>query len=146
MVCAFFGHKDTPQAVYPIIKENIEKLIVQEEVVRFMVGNQGAFDRMVLAVLRELKQFYPYIVFEVVLAYMPTKKQEYDYFSEAETLLPEGIESVPKRFAISWRNRWMVQQAQIDVCYVTHTWGGAAQFAEYARRQGKQIINLANAE
>lgn len=143
MTCVFFGHKDTPQSVYPLVKDSIKKLIEQDCITRFMVGNQGAFDRMVLTALRALKEEYPHIVFAVVLAYLPTKKQEDDYFSESETLYPEGIESVPKRYAISWRNRWMVKQSEIVICYVSHTCGGAAQFTEYARRQGKRIINLA---
>ena len=27
------------------------------------------------------------------------------------TLLPEGIENVPPRFAISWRNKWMLERS-----------------------------------
>lgn len=29
------------------------------------------------------------------------------------------------------------------VTYITHPWGGAAQFAQKALRQNKQVINLA---
>lgn len=60
----------------------------------------------------------------------------------SDTIFPEGIETVPKRFAISWRNRWMLKQADYVVTYVTHSWGGAAQFAEMAKRQHKKIVNV----
>ena len=142
MVCSFFGHKDAPQALYPEIKANIELLLPQRNVDSFMVGNQGGFDSMVLKAFRELRQVYPHICYNVVLAYMPTQKQEYELYDPSETILPEGIETVPKRFAISWRNKWMVREADIILCYITHSWGGAAQFVEYAKRQGKEIINL----
>jgi hypothetical protein len=38
----------------------------------------------------------------------------------------------------------MVRESQIVVCFITHSWGGAAQFVEYAEKQGKEIINLAS--
>ena len=142
MVCSFFGHKDAPQSLYPKIREGIEKLILQQNIESFMVGNQGSFDSMVLKALRELKQTYSHICYNVVLAYMPTQKQECELYDPSETFLPEGIETVPKRFAISWRNKWMVRESDLILCYITHSWGGAAQYVEYAKRQGKEVINL----
>lgn len=56
-----------------------------------------------------------------------------------ETVYPP-LESVPKRFAISRRNEWMVRESDIVVAYVTHSWGGAAKTLEYARRKKKQIF------
>ena len=142
MVCSFFGHKDAPYSLYPKIKEYTEKLILQHNIESFMVGNQGGFDSMVLKALRELKQTYSHICYNVVLAYMPTQKQECELYDPSETFLPEGIETVPKRFAISWRNKWMVRESDVILCYITHSWGGAAQYVEYAKRQGKEVINL----
>lgn len=142
MVCSFFGHKDAPQSLHPEIKAHIELLITQRNVDSFMVGNQGSFDSMVLKALRELKQAYPHICYNVVLAYVPAQKQEYELYAPSETFLPEGIETVPKRFAISWRNKWMARESDLLLCYITHSWGGASQFVEYAKRQGKEIINL----
>ncbi len=144
MVCSFFGHKDTPSFVYPILVDVIRKLITDRGVTHFMVGNQGAFDSMVLKVLREVKALYPQICYNVVLAYVPGKNDKYEFYTPYETVLPGGIEAVPKRFAISWRNKWMLRESQIVVCYITHTWGGAAQFVEYAKRKNREIINLFN--
>ena len=49
----------------------------------------------------------------------------------------------PKRFAISWRNRWMLDRSDHVIAYVTRSWGGAAQFAELAKKRGKQVHALA---
>ena len=38
----------------------------------------------------------------------------------------------------------MLQRADFVVTYVTHSWGGAAQFAEAAEKQGKAVYNLAS--
>ena len=57
-------------------------------------------------------------------------------------MLPEGIETVHPHFAISWRNKWMIKQSDYVVTYITHSWGGAAQFAEKANRKKKVLISL----
>ena len=36
----------------------------------------------------------------------------------------------------------MIEQADIVVTYVTHSFGGAAQFKEMAEKQGKTVIEL----
>ena len=139
MVCTFFGHKDTPKEIEPTLRSTLIDLIENKNVNIFYVGNHGNFDAMVRRQLEDLSNTYP-ITYNVVLAYLPAKKSEYDDYTN--TILPDGIETVPKRFAISWRNKWMVQQADVVVTYVTRNFGGAAQFKEMAKRQGKTVIEL----
>ena len=143
-VCCFFGHHDTSSEVKPKLRETILKLVKTEGISNFLVGNHGAFDGMVYTVLKELRDQYSHICFNVVIAYMPGAKEEYSFVDPMDTLYPEGLEAVPKRFAISWRNDWMLKQSQIVVCYVRHSMGGSGKFVEKAERQGKRIINLAN--
>ena len=139
MTVTFFGHKDTPKEIEPTLRATLIDLIENHGATEFYVGNNGNFDTMVRRQLENLSQTYP-ITYNVVLAYLPTKKSEYDDYTN--TILPEGIETVHKRFAISWRNKWMIQQADAVVTYVTHTYGGAWQFKVIAQRQGKTVIEL----
>ena len=138
--CTFFGHRECPDSIKPKLKEVLTDLIINHTVVIFYVGNHGRFDAIVRGVLRELKKEHPQINYVVVLVYIPGKRTEYDDYSD--TMLPEGIESVHPRYAISWRNNWMLQQSDYVVTYITHSWGGAAQFSEKAKRQKKTVINL----
>lgn len=108
-------------------------MVTQEDVKCFYIGNHGAFDRMALAVLKRLKTQYPSIEVYVVLAYMPGKKEEFLLADEPDTIYPEGLEFVPRRFAITHRNRWTVDQADYVVAYVDHGYGGAAQTLRYAK-------------
>lgn len=140
-VCTFFGHRDCPEGIKPKIKEVLVDLISTCGVDMFYVGHQGRFDGLVHSVLKELQQEYSSINYAVVLAYMPSQKREYDDYSD--TMLPEGIETVHPHYAISWRNKWMLQQSDYVVTYITHSWGGAAQYAEKAKKQGKTVVNLA---
>ena len=139
MTVTFFGHKDTPREIEPTLRAALVDLIENHGATEFYVGNHGNFDTMVRRQLENLSQTYP-ITFNVVLAYLPTKKSEYDDFTN--TIIPEGIETIPKRFAISYRNKWMVEQSDVVVTYVTHSFGGAAQFKAMAERQGKTVIEL----
>lgn len=139
-VCTFFGHRDCPETIKPRLREVLVDLITNKGVDTFYVGNQGRFDGIVRSVLRELEQEHPEIHYAVVLAYMPGKKNDYGDFSD--TILPEGIEAVHPRYAISWRNRWMLQRADYVVTYITHSWGGAAQYAQKAKRAGKTVIDV----
>ena len=138
--CTFFGHRDCPESIKPKLRGVLEELITNHDVDMFYVGNQGQFDAIVRNVLKELKHEYPQINYAVVLAYMPGKQNEYEDYSD--TMLPEGIESVHPRYAISWRNNWMLKQSDYVVTYVTHSWGGAAQYVQKARKRKICIIEL----
>ena len=141
MVCTFFGHKDTPKEIEPTLRSTLIDLIENKNVTVFYVGNNGNFDTMVRRQLEDLSQTYP-ITYSVVLAYLPTENNKYDNLTN--TIYPEGLETVPKRFAISWRNKWMIQQSSIVVTYVTHSFGGAAQFKKMAVRQSKYVVEVSN--
>ena len=106
----------------------------------FYVGDNGNFDTMVRRQLEDLSQIYP-ITYCVVLAYLPTEKNKYENLTN--TIYPEGLETVPKCFAISRRNKWMIQQSDVVVTYVTHNFGGAAQFKEMAINHRKKVFELA---
>lgn len=138
MICTFFGHRDAPQQLAEPLKNLVRQLIEEKHITTFYVGNQGAFDQLALNVLRALSVDYPFIRYAIVLAYLPTAK---DTFVD-ETIFPEGLESVPPRYAISHRNRWLVNHADVVVTYVTHNFGGAAEFKSIAEKQGKTVINL----
>ena len=139
MVCTFFGHKDTPKNIEPTLRATLVDLIENHGTNMFYVGNNGSFDAMVRRQLEALSDTYQ-ITYNVVLAYLPAKKSEYDDYTN--TILPDGIETAPKRFAISYRNKWMVEQSDVVVTYVTHGFGGAAQFKALAQRQEKTVIEL----
>ena len=137
--CTFFGHRDTPNGIRPQLKAALVDLIENQGVTQFYVGNQGCFDSMAIGVLSELIEKYP-IRFFVVLAGLP--EREDPYADRIPTIFPEGLETVPRRFAIDRRNRWMIEQSDSVVTYVRHPYGGAAKIRELARRKGRQLIEI----
>ena len=138
----FFGHREVTHNIRPKLIAIIENLITETGVTEFYVGHQGQFDSMVYSVLKELKVKYPHIRYIVVLAYMPDS-----YIKEVygeDTLFPDGMENVPKKYAISKRNDWMIQHSDYAVCYVHKITGGAAKFREKAEKRRLQIIDVLN--
>ena len=140
MTCCFFGHREVTHNIRGRLTAIIEKLITENGVTNFYVGHQGQFDNMAYSVLKELKSNYPHIRYSVVLAYMPD-----EHFKEVygeDTLFPDGLESVPKRFAISKRNDWMIQHSSFAICYVYKITGGAAKFREKAEKKGLRVVDV----
>ena len=142
--CTFFGHRDCPSSIRPRLRDTLVELIENYAVDMFYVGRQGAFDAMVRSVLMELILEYPHIRYAVVLERIPGKRNESDPRDYSDTMLPESIENVHPRFAISWRNKWMLDRSDYVVTYITHSWGGAAQFARISAVQNKNVIDLAD--
>lgn len=147
MTVTFFGHSNAPTSMKSKLKEVLIELITTRGADRFYVGNNGSFDRMALSALRELKEIYPDIEYRVVLAYLPKIDPDEYVASEVQeeythTEYPEGIELVPKKFAICFRNKWMIDRANVVVTYVVRSYGGAVKFAEMARRKGKEVLNI----
>ena len=139
MICTFFGHRDTPTEIKAPLRQVILDLIERQGVQQFYVGNHGSFDAMAHSLLAELEQSHG-IRYEIVLAYLPGK--EAPLYDPEHTLLPEGIESVPTRFAIEFRNKWMIDRSDIVITYVRRSFGGAAKFRDLAKKKGKFVIVL----
>lgn len=139
MKCTFFGHSDAPQSIEPALRKTIADLIENLGVSEFLVGDSGNFDRLAKKVLQGLKQTYPQIEYYVVLTALPTDKSRCSY---EETLFPEELECVLPKFAIIKRNQWMIEQSDIVVTYVIHSFGGAAKFRSLAEKKGKMIIDI----
>ena len=105
---------------------------------KFYIGGYGDFDYLAACAVRDAKSIHAEIRSILVIPYM---NREFD------TLLYDGsvyppLESVPLKFAISKRNKWMIDQADIVVSGVIHDWGGAATMLKYARLKKKCIISV----
>lgn len=143
LTCTFFGHKDTPKEIEPTLRSTLADLIENKNVNMFYVGNNGNFDYIVRSNLKSLKLDYPDINYAVVLAYLPYQKNELYCEDYSDTIYPDGLENALPKYSITKRNRWMIDKSDYVVTYITHSWGGAAQFKELAERKKKIVINIA---
>lgn len=140
MVVTFCGHKDClgDKALAANLRTVILNLI-EEGANYFLLGGYGQFDSLAARTLRDLKTQFPYIHSTLVLPYL---NREFNGDLYDDTTYPP-LEKVPPRFAISRRNEWMVDHADVVVSYVIYEWGGAATTLRYAKRKKKRIISAA---
>ena len=143
MTVTFCGHADfTPNdSVRQWLSDTVTELI-KNGADKFYLGGYGGFDQFAAASVWDMKTKYPDITSVLVLPYLDRKMNadHYDY-----TTYPP-LEEVPRRFAISKRNEWLVDKSDVVIAYVTHDWGGAAVTLDYARRKKKAVLNYADAE
>ena len=151
-VC-FFGHRniDNPLKVEELLEKLIRKLISEKEYVEFIVGRNGDFDRCVSsAVLRVRKNVrddnsaLALVLPDATAEYLNNKENFYDYYTDVE-ISYKASKAHPKA-AIQIRNREMVDRADLIICYVEKNGGGAWQTIQYAIKNGKTVINLAQIE
>lgn len=139
--CFFIGHRDAPESLLPAVRAAAEKLIREQGVTDFYVGSRGSFDRLVAAVMRELRESHPEVRLYRVLAYLPTGREELPE-GFAGSVFPEGLETVPRRLAILRANRAMVVACEYLIAYAPHLTGNARKVVEYARRRGRRVMEV----
>lgn len=138
MTCCFIGHKEPDREILPTLIFTINNLVGKDGIDNFYIGNNGWFDRTCFNLVRTLQEFEPQINYNVVLAYYPDGIVGY----EDNTIYPEGLELVPKRFAIKKRNEWMIDNSDYVICHVKNSFSNAHKFREYAIKKNKKIIDV----
>lgn len=139
MIITFCGHRELyDEKEVRAWLESVTKDLIAKGAEKFYLGGYGAFDRLAASVLAEQKKRYPHIELVLILPYLNRRK---DILPCDSSIYPP-LESVPKKLAIVRRNQWMVEQADVVVSYVLHSWGGAAMTLEYALQKKKRIISF----
>ena len=137
--CFFIGHRDAPESLLPAVEAAAEKLVVGEGVMDFYVGSRGNFDRLAARAVRSLMARHGGFHLYRVLAYLPAAGEEAppDFTG---TVYPEGMESVPRRYAILRSNRAMADSCDFLIAYAPYEVGNARRVLDYARRRGRTRI------
>lgn len=138
----FCGHSEVHDidSIRRQLTDTVQKCI-DDGAVQFYLGGYGGFDKLAASVVRSFKKSYPHIVSTLVLAYPDRKIDELDMMLYDDTVYPP-LENVIRRYAISFRNRWMIEASDVVVAYVTHDFGGAYTTRKYAVKNNKPIIDI----
>ena len=147
MIITFCGHSN--YLFGNVVKEELKNILINETrknpTCKFYLGGYGDFDGLCLRTLREIKKDFPDIELIFITPYLDKSysKLELAKYYYDDVIFPP-IENTPRKFAISKRNEWMVDEADLVIAFVTYSWGGAAKTLEYAKRKKKTIINIAS--
>ena len=95
-------------------------------------------------ILKELKTDFPNIELLFITPYLDNNYSKLDtaklYY---DGIVYPPLENVPRRFCISKRNEWMVDESDLVISFVKYSCGGAAKTLEYAKRKKVDFFNLA---
>ena len=146
VIISFFGHADFPKSseyraqILAALEENIKG-----ESAHMYLGGYGDFDAMAYECCKIYKNLHCDTTLVYVTPYITEnyQKNHLQYIRcDYDEIIYPSIEEKPLRFAITYRNKWMVEQADLLICGVSHNWGGAYQAYTYAKRKRKRIINI----
>lgn len=140
--CFFIGHREADERLLPILTASIERLITEEQVSFFYVGGYGGFDRIAATAVKRMKLHHPEITLMLVLPYHPGERSIETPYGFDGTYYPEGLEKVPRRYAIVRANEIMARQSDWLVSYVRHGASNSRRILEYAQKQGTACINI----
>ena len=146
---AFIGHRDfcsyraLDERFYSLIKE----LIRTKPFVEFYIGRNGEFDIYAATVVKRVQKAMGTENNELVCV-LPYSVKDIGYYEDYydRVMIPECVGRIHPKAAITKRNQWMVEQADLLICYVRREKGGAYTALKYAQKLQKPIINLAEKE
>ena len=141
--CFFIGHREADERLLPKLIDTIESLVASEDVTCFYVGGYGGFDRIAANAVKRVKKSHPEILLMLVLPYHPAEHPVEIPYGFDGTYYPEGMETVPRRFAIVQTNKHMVDSIDWLVAYVRHGASNSQRILEYAKKRSVPHINLA---
>ena len=150
MIVAFCGH-----AQFHKTEEYEKKMIdlleerVGDQAADMYLGGYGCFDNFAYECCKKFKEIHPKVSLVFVSPYLTVEYQQnhlnYQKTRYDSIIYPE-IENKPKRYAIIYRNKYMVEKADFVVSYITHHWGGAYKTYRYAKQKKKLIFNISGEE
>lgn len=150
---SFFGHREVEGAaeIESRLERLLHDLITQKEYVEFLIGRDGEFDLLAASAIRRAVKHCGCGNTSLILV-LPYMKAEYrdneqsylDYYDEVEICADSS--EVHYKSAIQVRNRCMVDRSDLVVCCIQHKSGGAYSTMQYAKKQGKQVRNLADCQ
>lgn len=146
MTVTFFGHSDFSKAQkYESTLLRLLEERIGDAPAELYLGGYGAFDAFAYHCGKLYQQTHRNIRLVFVTPYMTESYQKTHLSYEQERydaiVYPE-LENVPPKFAISRRNRWMVERADLVIAYVTRTYGGAYEAYRFAKTHQKEVLNL----
>ncbi|MBP3436948.1 MAG: hypothetical protein J6K61_03455 [Clostridia bacterium] len=142
---SLFGHREINdlwhlnEKLAPIVKELLET----KPFVSFLVGRNGEFDEHAASVIKRTQKEFGKENSDItlVLPYTVAKLEYYENYYDS-IIIPESVYGAHPKKAITLKNRWMVERADLVIVYVERTEGGAYTAMKYAEKLNKKTINL----
>lgn len=150
LTVSLFGHRiiddylTAEQKLYELLRIIMSR---GDREVEFLVGRNGDFDLMTASIVRRLKKALnaENVFLTLVLPYETAELRNNteafeDFYDSIE--ISEASADKNFKYAITARNRDMIDRSDVVVVYVKNQSGGAYQSLRYAEKNEKKIVNL----
>ena len=149
--CCFTGHRHISEKKIELIRRNLKNTIIkaiENGYDTFYAGGAVGFDTMAAQIILELKEEYPKIKLKLAL---PCKSQtdgwdknDVDEYDRIKKLADEVIYTSEenKKGCMHKRNRYLVDNSSLCICYMTKKSGGTAYTVKYAQNNGVMVVNI----
>ena len=77
----------------------------------------------------------------LVLPYTVADIEYYEKYYDS-VIIPESLYGAHPKFAITLKNRWMIERSDLVIIYAERESGGAYAAMKYAKKLNKKIINI----
>ena len=138
----FFALKEYKQIILDFLLEKIGDTPAD-----MYLGGYGDFDNLAYSCCKKYKETHKNVSLIFISPYM-TEEYQKNHLEHIKTIYDEiiypEIENKPLKFAISYRNKWMVEKVDLVICGINHYTGGAYKTYLYAKRKKKEIFNVAD--
>ena len=136
--CFFIGHREAPASLLPALIDAVEQHIVDYGVTEFLVGHYGNFDKLAAQAVIAAKRQHPEISLALLLPYHPAERPVQIPVGFDSTYYPPGMENVPRRFAISRANQYIVDHTDFLIAFVTHPASNAERLLSRAEQRARK--------
>ena len=153
--CCFTGHREIPPGERAGIADKLERVIAalyQRGVRYYGAGGARGFDALAASTVIRLRGSCPGIRLILVLpcltqtrGWRPEDIAKHEHIkAQADKVVYTSQQYT--RGCMHKRNRHLVDNSSVCVCYLTRDSGGTAYTVNYAEQQGLEIINIAHIE
>lgn len=133
----FNAHRQLEERLVPLL----EDLMRRKPFLEIHIGRDGEFDVFAASVVKRVQSRLGSNNCDLILV-LPYGKKDIQYYEDYYDCVCTPIYAYPK-LAISKRNEWMVERADLILCYIERESGGAYKAVKYAIKLGKEVVNLA---
>lgn len=150
--CCFTGHRDLPEGERGKTADKLEQTIIGligKGICFYCAGGAIGFDTIAAMTVLKLKKTYPHIKLKLVLPCLTQTRG----WAAADIATYEAIKAQANevvytsqeytRGCMFKRNRHLVDNSSVCICYLTKKGGGTAYTVDYAKKQGLEVVNVA---
>ncbi|MBR3804070.1 MAG: hypothetical protein IKJ14_01815 [Clostridia bacterium] len=141
MKVSFFGHKNSynNENYHDKLISLFEELIKTYGNVEFYFGGMSDFDNYCSHLVYELKLKYGSIKSYFVTPYLREPYLSFINRKLFDDIIYPPIENTPLKFAILKRNQWIIENSDLVIFNINHTFGGTYKAYQYAKRKKVKI-------